>query len=133
MEDVDPIILLDSDQRRVVLTDEDYCLVMQCLVNISEKHYYGTSILLNVLRGSQSEKIKERKLDLTPEYGKLKSIKREDLECIVEWLVDNHFILKTKGQYPVLHITPEGLKLENNLSPQKLTALRKYLEKQNTH
>ncbi len=103
--------------------------IMQCLVNISEKHYYGTSILLNVLRGSQSDRIKGRKLDLTPEYGKLKSVRREDLECIVEWLIDNHFILKTKGQYPVLHITPEGLQLEKYLSPQKITALRKQMEK----
>jgi len=28
LKDVDPVISLDDDQRRVVLTDEDYCLVI---------------------------------------------------------------------------------------------------------
>ena len=28
LEEVDPAIVLDEDQRRVVLTDEDYCLVI---------------------------------------------------------------------------------------------------------
>ena len=28
LSDVDPNIMLDDDQRRVVLTDEDYCLVI---------------------------------------------------------------------------------------------------------
>ena len=28
LKDIDPIIMLDEDQRRVILTDEDYCLVI---------------------------------------------------------------------------------------------------------
>ena len=28
LHEVDPVIMLDDDQRRVVLTDEDYCLVI---------------------------------------------------------------------------------------------------------
>ena len=28
LKDVDPVIQLDDDQRKVVLTDEDYCLVI---------------------------------------------------------------------------------------------------------
>ena len=28
LKDVDPVIMLDADQRKVILTDEDYCLVI---------------------------------------------------------------------------------------------------------
>lgn len=28
LKDVDPVIMLDTDQRKVILTDEDYCLVI---------------------------------------------------------------------------------------------------------
>lgn len=28
LKDVDPVIMLDEDQRKVILTDEDYCLVI---------------------------------------------------------------------------------------------------------
>ncbi len=102
--------------------------ILQGLVSISRKHYYGSSTLVSVLQGSEMERVRERHLDQVPEYGALKSLRRKDVERTVEWLVDNQYILRTRGNYPVLHITPEGLHPEAHLTPQKLVALRKLLE-----
>ena len=62
--------MLDEDQRRVILTDEDYCLV---------------------IAGAGAGK-----MDI-PEYGALRDISREELKAIIEWMIANHFMLKTRG------------------------------------
>ncbi|WP_294560491.1 RQC domain-containing protein, partial [uncultured Traorella sp.] len=83
----------------------------------------------DVLRGANSKKIKNAKLDEVKEYGKLKTIEREDLITIIEWLIDRHYILKTKHSlYPVLHPTYDGLHYGESLTTRKLQGLLKILE-----
>ena len=106
-------------------------IVLQCLSHISEKKYYGITTLVDVLRGAQSKKIKEFGLYLVSEYGARRNVSREDLVAIVEWLINNHFILKTKGLYPVLHSTYEGLHYEEIITTNKLKKLFEYLSNRN--
>jgi DNA helicase-4 len=98
--------------------------VLQCLTHISTKRFYGITILTDVLRGVQNERIADAKLDMLPEYGKLKLIKREDIVAIIEWLIENHFILQTKGQYPVLHPTYEGMHYDEKVTERSLKKLQ---------
>ena len=98
-------------------------IILQCLSHVSEKHYYGTTILIDVLRGAKSKRILDATLDRLDEYGSLKEIQREHLIVIVEWLIDNHFILQTKGQYPVLHTTYESTHYDEIITPQLLKKL----------
>jgi len=48
---------------------------------------------------------------------------REDLSVIVEWLIENHYILQTKGQYPVLHQTYNGNHYNETITKGQLTKL----------
>jgi DNA helicase-4 len=86
-------------------------------------------MLVDVLRGSQSNKILSDHLDQLNGYGKLAKIERDDVQYLVEWLVQNGFILKTKGQYPVLHPTYNGEHYGEIISRQKLQALKNKLQK----
>lgn len=113
------IVESDIDTNGMIYT------ILQCLLNVSEKKYYGMNVLLDVLRGSNSKKITEGKLNLVPEYGKLNHISREKLVIIVEWLIEKHFILQTKGLYPVLHPTPEGIHYNEHLTMNMLKDLEK--------
>lgn len=61
-------------------------------------------------------------------YGKLSGVKREDVEFLVEWLIENGFILKTKGMYPVLHPTYNGNHYSEIITRQKLQALKRKME-----
>jgi DNA helicase-4 len=61
----------------------------------------------------------------------LQGISREELTAIVEWLIENHFILKTKGKYPVLHPTYEGMHYDESITSNKLKKLSEYLTNQN--
>ena len=121
LKDCDPNILLDADQRRVVLTDEDYCLVVAgagagktTTVAAKVKYLVDKQGVdgLNQLNG----------------YGKLSEIKREDVQFLVDWLIGSHFILKTKGKYPVLHPTYNGEHYSEMITRQKLQSLKKILQ-----
>lgn len=111
----------NDDLNNVVLT------ILQCLSNISTKHFYGTTMLADVLRGSANQKLLSAKLNLVAEYGKLRSFEREDIIAIIEWLIANKYILQTKGLYPVLHPTYEGLHYSETITPGKLKKLYELL------
>lgn len=105
-------------------------IVLQCLSHISEKRYYGINVLADVLRGAHSKRIIDAELDKLPEYGKLRQVRRDDLITIIEWLIENHFMLKTEHPtYPVLHPTYEGMHYDETITANKL---KKLFERLNT-
>ena len=103
-------------------------MILKTLSDVSEKKFYGTTMLVDILRGSKSKKIQSAGLDMLDGYGKLSGVKREDVEFLVEWLIENGFILKTKGMYPVLHPTYNGNHYSEIITRQKLQALKKKME-----
>ena len=50
------------------------------------------------------------------------------LLAIIDWMIEEHLILKTKGRYPVLHSTYQGLHYAEKITIQKLNKLKEYLE-----
>ena len=106
--------------------------ILQCLSNVSAKRYYGISVLTDILRGANSQKIKSAELDRIPEYGTLKHIRWEVLVNIIDWLIEQKFILKTKGTYPVLHPTYDGMHYAETMTNAKLKKLQVYLMEQSS-
>ncbi len=121
--DIKPVVYEDADLNNIVYT------VLQCLTHISAKNYYGVIILTDVLRGADSKRIQSAGLDKLPEYGKLSDVRREDLIVIIEWLIENHFILRTRHpKYSVLHPTYEGVHYSETMTANKLRKLRDVLQ-----
>lgn len=121
---VKAVMFEENDLNDIVYT------VLQCLSNISEKRYYGINILADVLRGANSKRIADAELDKLSEYGKLRQLRRDDLITIIEWLIENHFILKTKHPtYPVLHPTYEGIHYGETITANKLIRLQQILQR----
>ncbi|MBP5311391.1 MAG: hypothetical protein J6112_00960, partial [Clostridia bacterium] len=86
---------------------------------------------------SENQKMKNTNLSKTKLYGRLSFLPRADIQTIIEWLIDQHYILKTKGLYPVLHPTYEGQHYSETITVGKIRNLAKTLEssqynKQNT-
>ncbi len=102
--------------------------ILQALQNMSKIRFYGVTMLLDILRGSESKRILEAGLNSISEYGSLEMISREELRAVVEWMLDNHLMLKTKGQYPVLHPTYDGNHYDQIITVRKMKKLRSYLE-----
>ena len=103
-------------------------VILQTLSDISAKKYYSKNVLVDVLRGSKNHKTIVSELVNANGFGKLLKVSREDLEYIIEWLIKNHFILETKGSYPVLHPTFNGQHYGEVISYQKIYALKRELE-----
>ena len=103
-------------------------LILRTLSAVSKKKFYGVTTLVDVLRGSQSQKVLSGKLNLVDGYGKLHEINREDVVFLIEWLIKNEFILQTRGLYPVLHPTYNGVHYNEIITSQKLYALKRELE-----
>lgn len=104
------------------LSDVVYTIFL-CLSHVSEKHYYGVTTLVDVLRGAQSKKLISAGLDAVSEYGKLKYLSRDDLNAILDWLIENKFILQTKGKYPVLHPTYNSMHFDESVTAGTLKKL----------
>ncbi len=130
--EVKPEIIRASLKKEVIFNSQDLNgiihTILMCLRNISKKHYYGKTMLLDVLRGSETKRLMEAGFDKCPEYGVLHSVSRENLSIIVDWMIDQHYILRTKGQYPVLHETYEGQHYSETLTQGKLNKLKEQLE-----
>lgn len=120
------VLYQDNDLNQVIMT------ILQGLNDISTKKYYSMTVLIDVLRGSQSGKLMAGELNLVEEYGKLTEIGREDLTFIIEWLISKGYILQTKGLYPVLHPTNKGINYNNSMTTSQLKALKRELEKSST-
>ncbi len=121
---IDTVIYKNMNLNNIVHT------ILQCLSHISERRYYGINVLADVLRGAKSKRIVEAELNSLPEYGELGILNRDDLIIIIEWLIENHFILKTKHPtYPVLHPTYEGNHYNETITVHKLNKLLQTLNK----
>ncbi len=120
--DIDPVMYGDYDLNGVVYT------VVKALQNVSRVRFYGVTMLTDILKGTDSKRVSDNKLDKTPEFGSMKDLPRETIQAVIEWMLSERLILKTKGNYPVLHSTYEGLHYSEIITEGKLKKLKKYLE-----
>ncbi|MBQ2082089.1 MAG: hypothetical protein II468_00425, partial [Lachnospiraceae bacterium] len=109
------------------LNDALYSVI--CAVqDISRIRYYGLTLLCDFLRAVENYKITDNGLDKLPQYGIFKKYSYYTIRSIVEWMISEHYLLQTKGNYPVLHSTYEGLHYSESINEGKLKRLKRYLE-----
>lgn len=101
--------------------------VLSCLNHISVSYYYGVTMLTDILRGAESDRITKFKLNRVKEYAAMSNWNRDDVTAVIYWLIDNHYILRTKEQYPVLHPTNEGQNYSEHITVGQLKKLNLYL------
>ncbi|MCI9338703.1 MAG: UvrD-helicase domain-containing protein [Lachnospiraceae bacterium] len=122
LADIQPVMYGNYELNNLIFT------VIKALQNISRVRYYGVTVLAEVLKGTDSKKIFDNKLDKLPEFGALQDMPYETIKSVIDWMITEHLILKTKGKYPVLHSTYEGIHYSKVITKGKLKKLKKYLE-----
>ncbi len=120
--EVKPVLYGEADLNDVVFT------VVKALQNISRKRYFNEKILVDVLFGTESEQVFKNSLSKVPEFRALRNLPYDTVQAVVEWMISQHLILKTKERYPVLHSTYDGLHYSEFITEGKLKKLKKYLE-----
>ena len=69
---------------------------------------FGTSHIVDVLRGSRSERVRSRGHDRLKEYGLLARLDKETIQDAIRQLIGQRFLRRTEDTYPVLLLSPEG-------------------------
>lgn len=121
---LEPVLYGEYDLNELIFT------IVKALQNVSRDKFFGVTTLVEVLRGSDNKKIFENQLHAVDEFGSLKEMPYETVVSVIEWMIHEHLILKTKGRYPVLHSTYEGLHYSEVMTEGKLKKLKKYLEEE---
>lgn len=108
--------------------NETIYVILSALQNVSTIRYYGTTMLVDVLHGESTKRMLDAKLNMIPQFAELCSFSKEELYAMIAWLITNGYILKTKGQYPVLHPTYNGIHYAEIMTEKQLKKLKKYLD-----
>ncbi len=119
---IKPVMFHELDLNDVVFN------IVKALQNVSWIRFYGITVFCDILHGEEYKRLQDNRLDKIPEYGMYRNLSLETVRAIVEWMISEHYILKTKGQYPVLHSTYEGLHYSESITTNKLKKLKMYLE-----
>ncbi|MCA9727675.1 MAG: ATP-dependent DNA helicase RecQ [Candidatus Eisenbacteria bacterium] len=69
---------------------------------------FGANHVVDVLRGSRSERIRERGHDDLAVHGKLKRLDKETVLDALRQLLAQRLLTRTDDTYPVIRLTPEG-------------------------
>ena len=120
-----------STQRTEAEYEEIVRTILSCLINISENKFQSLTALIGTLQGSKRKAVVNNNLQNAKEYGSLSYLRRAEIRVIIQWLLDNHFMIKTKGSYPKIHITYEGNHFEESITPGQIRKLKKYCEDPN--
>ena len=93
--------------------------ILDCVENVSQSMYFGKTVTLDILRGVDSEKIQKYYLVKIPQYGALKAMDRKIIYTVMEWLIENEYLLQTKSKYPVIHPTYNGRHFQEMVTEQQ--------------
>jgi ATP-dependent DNA helicase RecQ len=80
--------------------------ILSCVYRVRES--WGVGHIIGVLRGEDTEKIRERRHDQLSTYGLLRGHTRHDVREWIYQLVAQGFLVQTDDQYPVLRLGPRS-------------------------
>jgi ATP-dependent DNA helicase RecQ len=92
--------------------------ILSCVVRVRES--WGVSHVVGVLRGEDTEKIRERQHDQLTTYGLLKGHTRHDIREWVYQLIAQEFLAQTEGEYPILKLGPRAREVLRGFAEVKL-------------
>ncbi|MGI6220290.1 MAG: DNA helicase RecQ [Coriobacteriales bacterium] len=85
--------------------------IISCVFRLRERgRALGKKMVVDILRGSEAERIKRDRFDTLSTYGIMKEVSANRAHFIVETLVEDGVLGMSGGQYPVLEFTEESLR-----------------------
>jgi len=81
--------------------------IFSCIVRMNQQ--YGINLVASVLKGSQSKRIRELKLDRLSTYGIMNDMTIGAISDLINILAAEDYIFTTVGQYPVVKLRQKAL------------------------
>ncbi len=81
--------------------------ILSCVLRTGQR--FGVSYVLDVLKGSHSQAIVDRKHDALSVYGIVKKeFSKDELRQIISQLLAKRLLVKTEGEYPIVQVSESG-------------------------
>ena len=78
--------------------------ILSCIAKTGQR--YGKNMIIDVLRGSQNERLLSLGLHRQSTYGLMKDFSAKQLRALVDYLAEKRYIVSGDGDYPVLRLAP---------------------------
>jgi ATP-dependent DNA helicase RecQ len=83
--------------------------IISCVYRIEQQgQRYGMSMVINILRGSKSEKIRGAGLDKLSTYGIMRDTDGQRLRTIIEYIINEGYLTKSGDEYPLVTLSPRS-------------------------
>lgn len=90
----------------------DSLKIFSCIKRMQER--YGINLITDVLKGSDTEKIRKLKFNTLSTYGIMSNYRKETIKEIISYLIADDYIKNTNDEYPVLVLTSKGIDVIRN-------------------
>ncbi len=80
--------------------------ILSCIYRMGQR--FGMNLAIDVLRGSNSAKIKSLNFNILSTYGIMKEYSKETLNELISYLISDGYINIVGDKYPILNISPIG-------------------------
>jgi ATP-dependent DNA helicase RecQ len=95
------------NQGDIVDKTVDSQKVLSCIYRM--KRNYGTTMLIDVLRGSKNKKVTQFNFQELSTYGIMKDYSGENLKTFINTLISHGYISQVEGTYPVLALNNKSM------------------------
>lgn len=98
--------------------------IMSCIKRMNEQ--FGSTLVTDVLKGANTQKIRDMRFNLLPTYGIMKDYSKEIIKEMISFLIAGGYLTLVGDQYPILRLT---LKSYEVLKGNQKVAIRRILNK----
>jgi ATP-dependent DNA helicase RecQ len=92
--------------------------IISCIARTGQR--FGTKIIMDVLRGSQNDKILHMGLGNQSTFGIMSDFNEKKLRMIIDYLLSAEYIKRTNSEYPVLTLTDSSNAVLKNMQSVKM-------------
>ena len=101
---------------------EDARAILRCVAETGPR--FGAGLIAAVLCGGENEKIRRYRLERERTYGALAALSQREVQDRIRFLVDEHILELTDGQYPVLRCGERAEDVAYSDGPLMMKAVR---------
>jgi ATP-dependent DNA helicase RecQ len=84
-------------------------MIVSCVYRLERMgRRFGKTMLINILRGSKNEKVRSFALDRLSTYGIMADMEIHRVRTILDYLVDQRYLVVTGDEYPVVNLTEKS-------------------------
>ena len=101
--------------------------ILSCIIRMNER--FGMGLVTEVLKGSNSAKIRSLGFDNLSTYGIMKDYSKDTIKNIISFLISEGYIISTGDKYPILSLSASA---NDILFKNKSVFIKKKIEKIST-